>query len=315
MKSPTMLSVAAPVFNEEEVLPLFIQELTSVCDSLDREYEIILVDDGSRDKTFELAKEEAAKNDKIKVVRFSRNFGHQAAVGAGIDFSVGDMVIIMDSDLQHPPKLIPKFIELAEAGNDIVIAERLSNKDNLFLRNIAGRLVYKFLSFMTKLEFRDATDFALYKKPVVEALKSMPEKERFFRGMVQWVGFKKVYLPYIAENRKGGTSKYSFRRILGFIMNGVTSFSAFPLRLAFWVGFLVFIASIIFSLYVVWLHFFYTEPLISGWATLAIFVLFLGGIQLMLLGVFGEYLYKMFNEVKGRPQYIVYDTKNIKKNG
>lgn len=306
------LSIVLPVFNEEEVLPATMRELYSACDPLNKNYEIIFVDDCSRDKTQEILSQFVAKDPRIKVLRFSRNFGHQAALGAGVDFAKGEMVVTMDSDLQHPPHLIAEFIKQAEKGYDIVIGERISNKQNSIIRETFGRTYYKLLSSITDLEFKNASDFALYKKPVVQILKQMPEKERFLRGMIQWIGFKKVYVPYVAEARKLGHSKYSLKRLFfSFFMSGITSFSAFPLRLAFWVGLLVLFVSIIFSGYVVWDHYINPDPLNKGNSTIIILVLFLGSIQMIVLGILGEYFYKMFNEVKGRPLYIVAETKNI----
>lgn len=306
------LSIVLPVFNEEEVLPATMRELYSVCDSLNKSYEIIFVDDCSQDKTPEILSQFAAKDPRVKILRFSRNFGHQAALGAGVDFAEGEMVVTMDSDLQHPPHLITEFIKQAENGCDIVIGERISNQQNSFIREVFGKTYYKLLSSITDLEFKNASDFALYKKPVVKILKQMPEKERFLRGIIQWVGFKKTYVPYVAEARKLGRSKYSLKRLFfSFFMSGITSFSAFPLRLAFWAGVLVLFISIIFSGYVVWDHYVNPDPLNKGNSTIIILVLFLGSVQMIVLGILGEYFYKMFNEVKGRPLYIVAETKNI----
>lgn len=307
------LSIVIPLFNEEEVLPELLRELYSVCGSLGQSYEVIFVDDGSTDKTPILLRVAADKDPQIKVLRFSRNFGHQAAFNAGIDFANGNAVITMDGDLQHPPSLIPEFIKYAKDGHDIVIGERIYNKQNSFVREIFGKIIYKALSAMSGLEFKNSSDFALYNRQVVSVLKRMPEKERFLRGMAQWVGFKKRYIPYVAQERKAGTAKYNFRKLAGLVMSGVTSFSAVPLRLAFWAGLFVLLVSIGFSGYVVWDHYVNPNPFIAGWATLVILVLFLGSIQLMVLGVVGEYLYKMFHEVKGRPLYIVSDTRNIDK--
>lgn len=307
----THLSLVIPVFNEEEVLPVLMEELYRVCNSLGKNYEIIFVDDGSRDGTPQILGQFAKDDPRIKVLRFSRNFGHQAAFSAGMDVAQGDLVITMDGDLQHPPRLIPEFIKRSESGSDIVIGERLMNRQNSFFREIVGRTFYKFMSTATNLEFRNVSDFALYKKSVVNTLKRLPEKERFLRGMVQWIGFNKKYVPYIVENRKHGQSKYTAKKLFGLVMSGVTSFSAFPLRIAFWVGLAIFIFSILFSVYVFIDHYINPNPLITGWATLVILVLGLGSIQLMVMGVAGEYLYKMFNEIKGRPLYIVAETKNL----
>jgi len=305
------LSIVIPLLNEEEVLPRLLLELKSVCGALGKDYEVIFVDDGSTDRTPLILQQAAATDSHYKVVRFSRNFGHQAAFNAGLDFTTGEMVITMDGDLQQPPALITEFIKRAAAGYDIVIGERIANLQNSFWREALGKTIYRLLSAMSGLEFRNASDFALYSRQVVAVLRRLPEKERFLRGMVQWVGFKKCYIPYTVQARQAGEAKYNFRRLAGLIMSGATSFSAVPLRLAFWAGLLTLAISFIFSAYVVWDHYVHPNPLIAGWATLVILVLFLGSIQLIVLGVVGEYLYKMFNEVKGRPLYIVANTINL----
>ena len=291
------LSIVIPLFNEEEVIPFLIEEINKVGAALSKNYEVIFVDDGSTDNTFELVKKAAGQDLKFKVIKLSRNFGHQAAFNVGIDFAQGNMVLTMDGDLQHPPSLIPTFIKHAEDGHDIVIGERLDNKQNSRLREAGGRGFYKLMSAITSLEFRNVSDFALYKRPVVNALKKLPERERYLRGMIQWIGFKKKYVPYVVESRKTGKPKYNVKKLTKLVLSGITSFSAFPLRLAFWAGLLVLAVSIIFSGYVVVDHYVNPNPLIPGWATLVILILFLGSIQLMVLGIVGEYMYKMFNEV------------------
>lgn len=311
LKNPD-LSIVIPLFNEEEVIPYLIAEINKVGVTLSKNYEVIFVDDGSADNTFELVKKAAEKNPKFKVIKLSRNFGHQAAFNVGIDFAKGAMVLTMDGDLQHPPSLIPTFIKHAEEGSDIIIGERLDNKQNSRFREIGGKSFYKIMSAITNLEFRNVSDFALYKRPVVNALKKLPERERYLRGMIQWVGFKKKYVPYVVESRVAGKPKYNIKKLTKLVLSGITSFSAFPLRLAFWAGLFVLLISVIFSGYIAIDHYVNPNPLIAGWATLVILILFLGSIQLMVLGIVGEYMYKMFNEVKGRPLYIVSETCNIK---
>ncbi|MBP9822432.1 MAG: glycosyltransferase family 2 protein [Candidatus Pacebacteria bacterium] len=310
MTSP-QLSIVVPLFNEEEAFPLLLNKLQEVCGGLGKTYEFVFVDDGSTDKTYSLIQDASKNNANIKAIRFSRNFGHQAAFNAGMDFSSGEMVVTMDGDLQHPPALIPEFIKAIEQGFDIVIGERTQNKQNSVLRAFVGKLFYKFLSAITNLEFKNASDFAIYNRRVISVLKRLPEKERFLRGLVQWVGFKKKYIQYVAEERVAGAPKYTIRRLVRLIMSGVTSFSAFPLRLAFWTGTFIFIFSIIFAGYVAVDHYTNPNPLLAGWATVVILILLLGSIQLLVLGVVGEYLYKMFNEIKGRPLYIVSDSLNM----
>ena len=305
------LSIVIPLFNEEEVIPLLLQEIGKVGVTLSKNYELILVDDGSTDRTFELIKEASGQDPKVKVIKLSRNFGHQAAFNVGIDFAQGDMVLTMDGDLQHPPALIPIFIKHAEDGHDIVIGERLSNKQNSKFREILGKTFYKLMSSITNLEFKNVSDFALYKRNVVNALKKLPERERYLRGMIQWVGFKKKYVPYAVESRKAGTPKYNIKRLTRLVLSGVTSFSAFPLRLSFWIGIFVFLISVGLGIFVILDHYLNPNPLAAGYTTIALIVLFLGSVQLMVLGIVGEYMYKMFNEVKGRPLYIVSEVCNI----
>ncbi len=291
-----------------------IKELKRHCDSLGKSYEIIFVNDGSTDNTANLLQDFAQRDSKIKVVQFARNFGHQAAFSAGIAFANGDMVITMDGDLQHPPRHIKDFIKEAETGYDIVIGERLSNKQNSAGREFLGKTIYKFLSLVTGLEFKNVSDFALYNRKVVNVLKTLPERERFLRGMVQWVGFRKKYVSYVVEERRAGVPKYTFKKLSGLVLNGLTSFSAFPLRLSFYIGLVTFILSIFLGVFVVYDHYFHPNPLAAGYATISLLVLFVGGIQFIILGVIGEYLYKMFNEIKGRPLYIVSNKLNLNSN-
>lgn len=304
------LSIVLPIFNEEESLPELIRELYSVCNSLNKEYEIIFVDDCSRDRTPELLNQYANKDPRIKVIHFSRNFRHQAAISAGLDASSGEMVVTMDSDLQHPPQLISEFIKQAEDGYDIVIGERMANKQNSFLREVVGKAIYKFLSISTGLEFKNSGDFILYKKRVVEVIKNLPEREKFFRGLVQWIGFKKKYVSYSVRARKHGKPT-SVKGLARFVLNGITSFSAFPLRISFWLGVIMLLFSIGYGLEVIIERFLYPHSLIEGLTPLIILVLALGSIQLMVIGIIGEYLYKMFNEIKGRPVYIIAEKKNL----
>lgn len=336
------LSIVLPIYNEEKSLPELVEELYSVCNSLrittdtkpqmttdsgrittntisgnqvsnqwkSVAYEIIFVDDCSSDKTPELLKEYSDKDHRIKVIRFSRNFRHQAAISAGLDASSGELVVTMDSDLQHPPQVISEFIKYAVGGYDIVIGERMANGQSSFLKETVRKLIYRFLSLATGLEFRNAGDFVLYKRPVVDVIKKLPEREKFFRGLAQWVGFKKQYIPYTVRARKFGRGA-SVKGLARFVLNGVTSFSAFPLRISFWIGLLIFLISVGYGLSVVIEKFLYPENLIEGLSSLTVVVLALGSVQLMVIGVMGEYLYKMFNEIKGRPVYIISETKNI----
>lgn len=313
MENKPDLSIVVPLYNEEENISALLKELTITCDLTHKNYELVLVNDGSKDRTPELLMEAASTNPRLKIVSLSRNFGHQAAFSAGLDIASGGMVITMDGDLQHPPRLIPDFLKKADEGHDIVVGERKANKQNSKGREWLNQLFYKFLSSITNLEFKNISDFALYNQAVVLVLRRLPEKERYLRGLVQWVGFKKTYIPYVVDERRFGTPKYNFRQLLKLVLSGVTSFSAFPLRLAFWIGLAVLFGGVIFSGYVVYDHYFHPNPLIPGWATVVILVTIIGSIQLLVLGIVGEYLYKMYNEIKGRPTYIISETRNIER--
>ncbi|MBX4189738.1 glycosyltransferase family 2 protein [Candidatus Parcubacteria bacterium] len=305
------LSIVVPVYNDQECVPELLHTLTSVCDSTGRAYEIVLVNDGSTDNTAELLAKAAETNKDLKVITLSRNFGHQSAVSAGFDFAQGSMIVVIDDDLQYPASMIPVFIEYAEKGYDLVIGERLKNKQYSWLRDFLGRAAYKILSLITALDFKNSCDFGLYKRSVIDTLKIMPERDRFLRGMVQWVGFKKIYVPYTAEERKFGHSRYNFTKLAGFMISGVTSFSASPLRLAGALGSLIFLFSLAFSGFVVYAHYTSLHIIPVGWASTVIIILFMSSFQLLILGIFGEYLFRMFNEIKGRPNYIVARVENI----
>jgi polyisoprenyl-phosphate glycosyltransferase len=311
MQKP-ILSIVVPLFNEEESIPALLTEVKRVGSEMGISYELILVDDGSKDATLSLIIKASEEDRRVKIVSFSRNFGHQAAFNAGIDHAEGEYVVTMDGDLQHPPSLIPDFYKKAKEGNDIVLGQRVSNDQNSTSRSFIGTASYKLLSKSTGLDFtKNASDFGMYSNRVISVLKKLPERERFLRGMVQWVGFKKAYVPYRVGVRQFGEPKYNFRRLFNLGLSGITSFSAFPLRLSFWTGLFVLLASVGFTIYVIVDHYVNPNPVIAGWATVIVLVLVLGSIQLMVLGVVGEYLYKMFNEIKGRPLYIVASRKNF----
>ncbi|HET6266392.1 MAG TPA: glycosyltransferase family 2 protein [Acidobacteriota bacterium] len=311
----TEFSIVVPLFNEQDVVEELCRELLAVCDATGKEYEIIFVDDGSTDNTFAALNALAQNDSRFKVLRLSRNFGHQAAINAGIDYAKGRSVITMDGDLQHPPSMIPVFLEQADGGADIVLAQRTSKKEAAsWIRRSTSELFYWLFGKVTNLEFKpNVSDFGLFSQPVISVLKQLPERDRYLRGIVQWVGFKKTYVPYTADARRAGKSKYTLRKQTELGLSAVTSFSASPLRWAFWFGTVSLIVSFLFAIYVVYDHFFNPNPWVTGLATVAIILLTLGSLQLMILGITGEYLYKMFNELKGRPLYIVREAKNIEK--
>lgn len=301
------ISIVVPAFNEAENLPILFSRVSDICSKIFDDYEVIVVDDGSSDNTNEVLRKLFESNpEHIKGLILSRNFGHQAALNAGIDVATGNIVVVMDADLQQPPELIVEMHSKFREGNDIVLAIRRQNKQNNFLREKIGQFFYIFINKVSGLNLQsNVADFGMYSKEVVDVLKQIPEKDRFLRGLVQWVGFRKEFVEYVASERLYGESKYNFRKLARLAVTGITSFSAFPLRLSLWVGFIISFVSFLYGLYIVSSILFFSAILPSGWASIILLISFLGGIQLIILGILGEYVYKVYNEIKGRPLYIV----------
>jgi dolichol-phosphate mannosyltransferase len=315
MENKIAISVVVPVFNEVGNIKVLVDRIILALSSLNSSYEIIFIDDGSTDGTYELLHVMRSNNANIKSIHFSRNFGHQAAINAGIESSAGEIVVTMDADLQHPPELIPKMIEELKKGYDIILTERVENKEKNKIHAILGAIFYRILNIMSDFEIRaNVADFNVYSRQVVEQLKQLPEKDRFVRGLVQWVGFTKKYIPYEAGKRYTGVSKYTLSKMIKLAISGITSFSAFPLRLAWWVGLAMSFGSFVYGIFILVDYFLYRSHLVSGWTSIIIVVLFSGGVQLIILGIIGEYLAKMFYEIKGRPLYIIKEFNGIDKN-
>jgi dolichol-phosphate mannosyltransferase len=307
---PALISIVAPLFNEEENVAYFVEEVTKVFGKLKYNYEIILVDDGSQDKSLKVVKKIAEKNTKIKYITFSRNFGHQAAVKAGLDHALGDAVISMDSDLQHPPELIPVLIEKWEEGYQVVYTVRDDEKTPFF-KKITAKLFYWLINKLSSVEIEaGAADFRLLDSQVVNELKKLNESSLFLRGLVKWCGFKQYAINYRPHKRRSGESKYSLRKMVRLALDGITSFSVVPLQLSTFLGFAFSSFAAIYAIYAL-IVFALGYRVISGWASVIVSVLFLGGIQLLILGLVGEYLGKTFLEVKKRPIYIIGET-NLK---
>jgi len=300
------VSVVVPCFNEEAVLPAASARLLALADSADEyDFEIILVDDGSTDSTFSFLKSLAKQDPRIRVLTFARNFGHQIAVSAGIDAAIGDCVVLIDADLQDPPEVVLQMLEKWEEGNDVVYGVRKSRPGETYFKRASANVFYRFLNRMSDVPIpKDTGDFRLMSRPVVEALKSMPEKHRFVRGMVAWTGYRQVALPYERDARKAGISKYPLKKMVRFASDGIISFSSKPLRVATNIGLLASGLAIIGIVYVFVLRVF-TSIWVEGWTAIMIAVLFFGGVQLISLGVIGEYLGRVYEESKKRPLYIV----------
>ena len=298
-----MLSVVVPVFNEEATLPELHRRLTAVLGPLGP-HEIVYVDDGSRDRSWELLRELGG----ARLVRLSRNFGHQAAISAGLDAARGDAVVVMDGDLQDPPELITQLVARWREGYDVVYAVRRERAGEAAWRLAAIRIYYKLLRRIAGNEIpENVGDFRLMSRRVVDALRAMPERARFLRGMTTWVGFRQVGVDYDRDARFAGESKYGPRKLLRLALDGITSFSTVPIKLVAWLGF----ACVLFCLIVLaWALYtrFFTDAAPQGWTSLLVVVLLLGGVQLLSLGIIGEYVARIFDEAKQRPLYFVAET-------
>ncbi len=298
-------SIVVPVYNEEAVLPELVRRLGLLLDRLDGPAETVLVDDGSSDRSYELMAAARDADPRLKILRLSRNFGHQVAVTAGLDVAAGDAVIVMDADLQDPPEVVLEMASRWREGYDVVYAVREERHGETRFKRATAAAFYRIFSGMSEVEVPlDVGDFRLVDRRALDAFRSMRESNRYVRGMFSWIGFRQVGVPYKRDERVAGETKYPFTKMVRFATDGIVSFSAAPLRLALKVGF--FVSGLSFLLGVVFL---FSKVLglysVPGLASIAVFVAFLGGIQLLLLGVMGEYIARIHDEVKGRPLYVV----------
>ncbi|KUO96942.1 glycosyltransferase [Ferroacidibacillus organovorans] len=305
------VSVVIPAYNEELVIEETCSRLIRVMDQLHFPYELLFVNDGSRDNTYRILERLAGEIPNVKVLDFSRNFGHQIAVTAGIDHAVGDVVILIDADLQDPPELIADFLEKWREGYDVVYAVRMRREGETWFKRLTAKLFYRMLRKMTEIEIPvDTGDFRLMDRSVVESLRTIKEKHRFIRGLVSWVGFRQIGVPYERAERFAGESKYPLRKMLKFSLDGITSFSFRPLQWASKLGMASSGIGFLFILVLLYLKIF-TTLTIQGWTSLMVVVLFLGGIQLFMLGVLGEYIGRIYDEVRDRPLYLIRERKNF----
>jgi len=299
------LSVVAPCFNEEGVLYELYRRISQVLDGSGESWELVLVNDGSRDRTPEIMRELHAQDERVKVVDFARNFGHQIAVTAGMDYAQGDAVVLIDADLQDPPELILEMLAKWREGYEVVYAIRAERKGETLFKEITAKIVYRIIYKITDINIpMDTGDFRLMDRKVVNALKTMHEKHRFMRGMSVWVGFRQTGVKYVRAERYAGETKYPLKKMLKFAMDGITSFSYFPLQVATYFGFAAALLAVLGILVTIVLRLSGSHAFF-GQATTLVSVLFLGGVQLICLGIIGEYLGRIYDEVKGRPLYIV----------
>lgn len=300
-----MLSLVVPVYNEEEVIDLTAKRLRGVIDALPCPAEVIFVDDGSHDLTAEFLRRVVFADSRFRCVLLSRNFGHQVALSAGLDYAKGDAVVVLDADLQDPPELIPKMLALWEDGYDVVYGQRASRDGESWFKRFTAALFYRLIRFLSGVQIpADVGDFRLMDRKAIEALRRMPERHRFLRGMAAWVGFKQCPLVYDRAARAGGVTKYPIQRMLTFALDAIFSFSTVPLRLATLAGLAVMAAAIVEIVWTLYLSL-VLNAVIPGYTPIFVSVLFLGGLNLVVSGVLGEYIGRIYVEAKGRPLYLV----------
>ncbi len=301
-------SIVVPLYNEEAVIDSCHERLLRVMDQLGQPWEIIYINDGSRDRTGLLARQLCASDSRVKLLTFSRNFGHQAAITAGMDHASGDAVIIIDADLQDPPELIPAMIEQWQAGFDVVYGHRVARKGESLGKKVSARLFYRLLHRITDVDIPvDVGDFRLIDARVCHALSALPEHNRYVRGLISWLGFRQTYVDYVRAPRFAGTTKYPLRKMLKLAIDGITSFSYKPLKLGIGIGITLSICSFCFLLFVFIARLFDLVVMEPGYASLMCVILFFCGIILIMLGIIGEYIGRIFEEVKGRPLYVICD--------
>lgn len=308
MEGQIMYSIVVPVYNEEEVIQVTYSLLTDVMEQTGQTYELIFVNDGSRDRTMDILTQAALIDSSVRVIDFSRNFGRQIAIIAGMDAARGQAIVVIDAGLQDPPELILNMIELWDQGYDVVYAKPRGREGETVINQFTAKVYYRILKGLTKIDIPlDTGDFRLIDRKVNEAMKTFQERNRFVRGLVSWVGFKQIQLEYDRKERFAGRSQYPLRKMMRLLVDGVTSFSDKPLKMASYAG--VFISCISFvSLIVTICLNLFTDNTVSGWASIVSIILLLNGIILMILGVMGEYIGRIYDESRGRPLYIVKET-------
>ena len=300
------ISIIVPAYNEEESLPMLFERVTALIDSIpDYEFEVLFVDDGSKDKTLELIKEQRRKDQRYSYVTFARNFGKETAMIAGLDYAVGDAVIFIDADLQDPPEVIPELIHWWEQGYDDVYAKRNSRRGETWLKKWTSTMYYKVLQSLTSVEIqKDTGDFRLLDKRCVNALRKMRETGRNSKSMFSWIGYKKKEVLYDRDPRVAGQTKWNYKRLVDLAIDGITSFTTSPLRISTFLAIPTFLALVIYFIYVI-IKAILIEGEIHAFQAMILLLLFFSGINIMLFGIIGEYLGRIFNESKQRPLYLV----------
>lgn len=310
MTDTVRYSFVIPVFNERDVLPLLFDRLDSLKQKLDGPTEFIFIDDGSKDGSLQIIQVKAKSDPIYTVLKLSRNFGHQVAITAGIDQAKGDAVIVIDADLQDPPEVSLQLIEKWKEGFAVVAAKRKSRAGESAFKVATAKIFYRFLSKLTPVQIeQDVGDFRLMDRRVVESFKSMRERDRFVRGMISWLGYTQTTVSYSREERAAGTTKYPLSKMLRLATNGIIGFSDIPLRAALWFGAAVSAMAIFYGLYVT-AGWFFNDNLVEGWASTIVILSLLGGVNLMMIGVAGLYIGRIYEQVKNRPLYLLDDTED-----
>ena len=306
------LSVIIPSYNEERNVGIMHERLTKTLSEITDSYEMIFVNDCSKDQTLLRIKELAERDSHVKYLSFSRNFGHQIAVSAGLDFCTGEAVVIIDGDLQDPPELITQMYERYKEGYKVVYAKRKTREGETWFKKATAKIFYRLLASMTSIDIPvDVGDFRLIDRVIVEHLRNMPEKSKYIRGQIAWIGYKQTFVEYHRDARLYGTTNYPLKKMLRFALDGITAFSDKPLKIASGLGIFSAIVSLLALVYALISHFCF-HATITGWTSLILSVLFIGGVQLITIGIIGEYIARINNDVRNRPLYIL-DEKNIDK--
>jgi dolichol-phosphate mannosyltransferase len=298
------LSVVIPCFNEEDSLTTCYNQVATTCQNLGRKWELILVDDGSRDQTWPLIQSFAEDDPNVIGLKLSRNFGHQAALSCGLHHAHGQYTLILDADLQDPPELLPEMLSRAEEGYDVVYGVRQSRDGETFFKKFSASLFYRFLNYLSDIEIpRNTGDFRLLSRKAIEGFKQLPEHSRFIRGMFSWVGMKQSPFYYSRNQRLAGTTKYSLRKMLSFAVDGITGFSIRPLKIALFLAFLMAFFAFLGATWAVWSW--HLGGTVRGWTSVLVATFIVGSCQLFVLGIIGEYLGRLFMEAKRRPAFLV----------
>lgn len=301
------ISIVIPAYNEEEVLPQLYERLNNSTQDLTKyEFEMIFINDGSKDNTFSMLEELANYDKRVKVLSFSRNFGHQAAVTAGIKYVSGDAIVIIDADLQDPPELIPEMLELWENGNEVIYGKRKSRKGESVFKVFTAKMFYKTLNSLSDVEIpKDTGDFRLVDRKVIDVINELPEHNKFLRGLFSWVGFKQYAYEYERQERMAGKTKYPFKKMMKLASDGIISFSTKPLKIVGGIGIITIILSIGILIYSLISYVFNLNELAPGWTSIMVAITLFSGVQMLSMWVMSEYIARIYDETRNRPQYII----------